>query len=59
MKPDYLDLLKQSGLKKRELAERLGRGVVSVARWQDKPPKYVTAYLEVLVENQKLKSHEN
>ena len=43
-------LLERAGLTKAELARRLGLNPRSVSAWRDSPPKYATAYLELLVE---------
>ena len=44
------ELLKRSGLTKAELSRRLGITANAVSKWHDAPPKYAIAYLELLVE---------
>ena len=46
----FTRLVRQAGLNKVELADRLGIKVNTVYAWKDSPPQYVIAYLEVLTE---------
>lgn len=43
-------LLERAGLTRAELARRLGVTANAVSKWRDSPPKYAVAYLELLVE---------
>lgn len=43
-------ILKQAGLRKSDLARRLGISLNCVSKWGDKAPKYATAYLLLLIE---------
>ena len=43
-------LLCRAGILKSELARRLGITPNSVSNWKDSPPKYAVAYLELLIE---------
>ena len=43
-------LLKRAGITKSELARRLGLTANAVSRWKDDPPKYAVAYLEQMIE---------
>jgi hypothetical protein len=52
----FEDLLTMTGYTKKDLAADLGKAPESVSRWRDKPPAYVVAYLEVVAENDALKS---
>lgn len=40
--------LKESGISKTELADRLGLGLNTVSGWGESPPQYALAYLELL-----------
>lgn len=45
------ELLKRAGLTKAELSRRLGLSPTSVSKWNImEPPKYAVAYLELLIE---------
>ena len=55
---EYIALLQQSGLRKRELGELLGVGFGSVYRWTTVCPGYVKAYLRLFLENRTLKLRE-
>lgn len=46
----FKELLDRAGLNKAELGRRLGLAAGTVSMWKDSPPKYATAYLELLVE---------
>jgi hypothetical protein len=46
----FKELLGRAGLTKSELARRLGLTATGVCKWKDMPPKYAVAYLELLVE---------
>jgi DNA-binding transcriptional regulator YiaG len=48
------ELLKQAGLKKVELAARLGLNPRTVSAWGSNPPQYATAYLRLLAAYKKL-----
>ena len=45
----FLELLKRSGLKKKQLADRLGVDPSTVTNWKDTAPQYAIAYLEEYV----------
>lgn len=45
------DLLKQSGLKRYELADLLGITRDTISRWQGNPPHYAIAYLELYIKH--------
>jgi len=47
---DFEGLLDRAGITKAELARRLGITANGVSKWGNSPPKYATAYLELLVE---------
>jgi transcriptional regulator with XRE-family HTH domain len=44
------ELLSRAGLTKAELARRLGVTANAVSKWGNDPPRYAVAYLELLVE---------
>lgn len=46
----FEDLLKRAGITKAELARRLGMNPRSVSAWGNSAPQYVVAYLELLIE---------
>ena len=46
----FKELLSRAGLTKAELSRRLGICSGTVSSWKDDPPKYAVAYLELLVE---------
>ena len=46
----FIELLVRAGLTKAELARRLGITARAVAGWKDEPPGYAVAYLELLVD---------
>ncbi len=58
-KANFDELLKTSGLSKTDLAMALGMRPDTMYRWRDAVPTYVTAYLELVVEIQQLKSYIN
>jgi len=47
---DFQELLKRAGICKAELARRLNVSQSTVYRWSSNAPGYVVAYLELLVE---------
>lgn len=47
---DFSALLGRAGITKAELARRLGITPNAVSKWGASPPKYATAYLELLIE---------
>ena len=47
---NFADLLNRAGLTKAELGRRLGLNPRTVSSWKDAPPRYAVAYLELLVE---------
>lgn len=47
-------LLKHAGLRKSDLAKRLGVSNNCVSKWKGRPPKYAAAYLLLLIEYNKL-----
>ena len=46
----FNSLLQRAGLSKAELSRRLGLNVRTVSSWGDTPPQYAIAYLELLIE---------
>lgn len=44
------DLLRRAGITKAELARRLGVTANAVSKWGEGAPRYAVAYLELLVE---------
>ena len=44
------ELLKRAGITKSELGRKLGLTANGVSKWKDSPPKYAVAYLELLIE---------
>ena len=46
----FSELLSRAGISKAELARRLGLTVNGVYNWRESPPGYAVAYLELLVE---------
>ena len=46
----FTELLKRAGITKAELSRRLGLKAPSVTRWGVSAPRYAIAYLELLVE---------
>ena len=46
----FKELLKRAGITKAELARRLGLSQNTVSSWRDDPPRYAAAYLELLIE---------
>lgn len=46
----FKELLKRAGITKAELARRLGLSQNTVSSWRDDPPRYAVAYLELLIE---------
>ena len=43
------DLLRDAGIKKRELAAVLGIKPDTISSWQGRPPQYAVAYLELYI----------
>lgn len=46
----FKSLLERAGITKAELARRLGISARGVSAWKDSPPRYAVAYLELLIE---------
>lgn len=46
----FKGLLERAGITKAELARRLGITSGAVSLWRDNPPRYAVAYLELLIE---------
>lgn len=55
----FRDLLAVAGLTKQDLANELGVWPETVSRWSEVPPPYAIAYLELLIENDVLRSKLN
>lgn len=51
----FTRLVRMSGLSKIELAEVLGLDKGTVYNWQQSPPKYAVAYLELLIRYNRIK----
>ena len=47
---DFQQILMRAGITKAELARRLGLTSNAVSKWKDNPPRYAVAYLELLIE---------
>jgi transcriptional regulator with XRE-family HTH domain len=47
---EFAGLLARAGLTKAELARRLGISSNAVSKWGNSPPRYAVAYLELLIE---------
>lgn len=45
----FKELLLRAGITKAELARRIGIDARTVSMWKDYPPKYATAYVELLI----------
>ena len=52
--PTFEMRLKRTGLNKSELARRMGVFPGTVSAWKDSPPRYVIAYLKLLIEYNKI-----
>jgi len=46
----FSDLLAHAGITKAELARRLGLKAGTISGWREYPPPYAIAYLELLIE---------
>lgn len=46
----FADLLKRAGLRKTDLALKLGLSTRTISSWRDSPPRYAVAYLELYIE---------
>ena len=46
----FIGLLERAGVTKAELARRLGLTGNAISKWGDSPPRYAVAYLELLIE---------
>lgn len=51
----FIQLLERAGITKAELARRLGLNPRSVSAWGNNAPKYAMAYLNLLVEYNKVR----
>jgi len=47
----FNQLLKEAGLKKSELADKLGIKKGTISTWKGQPPQYVYAYLDLYIDN--------
>ena len=47
---DFAVLLGRAGITKAELARRLGITANAISKWGNSPPRYATAYLELIIE---------
>ena len=55
----FIDLLSESGMKKKELAEYLGLEPETVTRWGDDPPHYAIVVLTLYIENRQCREFKN
>jgi len=55
MSIQFVQILKRAGITKAELARRLGITPDAVSRWKDEAPQYAIAYLELLIEYNRLR----
>lgn len=46
---EFTELLERAGISKAELARRIGITANAIAKWGNSPPRYATAYLELLI----------
>ena len=46
----FKQLLDRAGIRKADLARRLGIKAASISKWKDDPPRYAVAYLELLID---------
>lgn len=51
---DFRDLLVRAGINKAELARRLGANPRTISAWKNNPPQYAIAYIELLIEYNRL-----
>lgn len=51
---DFVGLLARAGITKAELARRLDINPRTISAWGNNPPQYAVAYLELLVEYNRL-----
>ena len=51
---EFKQKLKVLGLKKKDLASRVGVRPYTISRWKDSPPRIVDRYLDMLLEVKKL-----
>lgn len=51
---EFKKLLRRAGITKAELARRLGLTPRGVSNWKSNPPDYAIAYLELLIEYNRL-----
>lgn len=51
----FEQLLERSGITKAELSRRLGLEASSVSRWGSSAPRYALAYLELLIEYNRIR----
>lgn len=51
----FKDILQRAGITKAELSRRLGLNIRTVASWKNDPPRYAEAYLEQLIELNRLR----
>ena len=49
------ELLSRSGLTKAELSRRLGITANAVSCWKESPPQYAVAYLNLLIEYNRIR----
>lgn len=47
---EFIQVLRRAGITKAELARRLKLTENGVAKWRDSPPGYALAYLNLLIE---------
>lgn len=52
---DWKKQLKEAGLTKSLLSQNLGLHPNTVTLWQDNPPKYARAYVDILIRYQRAK----
>ena len=52
----FNEQLKAAGMRKKDLREVFGLNRQTIGRWGQEPPRYVMAYLELRIENVRLRA---